>query len=397
MNSRERMRIAMTQGIPDRVPLMCQLSLGHDFLHANSPPYEIWHDSQAFAEALVTLQRRYGFDGILVNLPGRDPNWREHIDHIEHATSDADPTRIRWRNGLVTEVPPDDSPHVLTSAGERVFPTFDELDPGALHYVEPHDLFGVRYPTSWSASGEPASIGSGFFPPWQTDTLRRVIELTKGEVSVHAEVFSPFSQLMELLDFTQGLMALLLDEAKVLAILERLAEGAIHLGHLYAETGCDALLISSAFVGAGFISRSHYETFELPFVQRVVEGVHATFPELPIYLHTCGAIGDRLDLMERTGVDGIDTFDPPPIGTVTLQQAIDTLGKRVFIKGNLDPVNTLLEGSIDDVRAAARERLHIGAPGGAYILSTACSIPPHTPPENVAVLHEVVREFAYHA
>ena len=63
----------MRLGTPDRVPVMCQLSLGHYFLHSGLDAIDIWHDTDAFAEALVRLQERYGFDGILVNLPGRDP------------------------------------------------------------------------------------------------------------------------------------------------------------------------------------------------------------------------------------------------------------------------------------------------------------------------------------
>jgi uroporphyrinogen decarboxylase len=94
--------------------------------------------------------------------------------------------------------------------------------------------------------------------------------------------------------------------------------------------------------------------------------------------------------MEQTGLDGIDTLDPPPLGTVELEMAIEILGKRVFIKGNLDPVNTLLMGTPDDVRNAAVRRLEIAKPGGAYILSTACSVAPATPPENLMVLQEVI-------
>ena len=76
MTSRERMDRAMRPRagqLPDRVPVMCQLSLGHYFLHAGGGAVEIWHDTAAFGDALLALQQRYGFDGILVNLPGRDP------------------------------------------------------------------------------------------------------------------------------------------------------------------------------------------------------------------------------------------------------------------------------------------------------------------------------------
>ncbi len=63
---------------------------------------------------------------------------------------------------------------------------------------------------------------------------------------------------------------------------------------------------------------------------------------MPVYIHTCGDIGDRLELMADTGIDGIDTLDPPPLGSVDLDDAKRRVGDRVFFKGNIDPVNTLL-------------------------------------------------------
>jgi uroporphyrinogen decarboxylase len=53
-------------------------------------------------------------------------------------------------------------------------------------------------------------------------------------------------------------------------------------------------------------------------------------------------------------------------------------------------VNTVLFGTPDDVSAAARERLGIAAPGGGYILSTACSVSPAAPPANIMALREAV-------
>jgi uroporphyrinogen decarboxylase-like protein len=386
------MGTAMAKGLPDRPPLMCQLSLGHYFLNTDFDPVDIWHDSEVFAQALVTLQRRYGFDGILVNLPGRDPEWRSHVRDM---TTDSDGCRtVRWSDGSSTVVPADDNPRVLTEAGASLQVPFQSLDPESLFYVEPYDLSGLTHPYSWGFGGELAPVGGpDFFPPWHFDTIRRTREVAGDDVSLHAELFSPFTQLMELVGYTEGLMALVLDEAKCRAVLDRLADGAACLGGLYAGEDVDAVLVSSAFVGAGFISRAHYETFELPYVMRIVDGVRAVRRDLPVYVHTCGAIGDRLDLLEATGVDGIDTLDPPPLGTVELDVALGSLGKRVFIKGNVDPVHTLLQGTPADVRVSALERLHLAAPGGAYVLSTACSVPPATAPENVTALGEALEDF----
>ena len=52
------MEVAMRLGVPDRVPVMCQLALGHYFLHSGLDAIDVWHDSDAFAEGLICLQRR---------------------------------------------------------------------------------------------------------------------------------------------------------------------------------------------------------------------------------------------------------------------------------------------------------------------------------------------------
>src|SRR5512146_1527983 len=199
MNSRQRMDIAMRLGEPDRVPVMCQLALGHYFLQAGNDPVEIWHSTEAFGDALIALQRRYGFDGILVNLPGRDPNWRSYIASIEQRNGGK---LVRWSNGWQTEVPADDLPHAFRENGAPFAAPLEQVEPENLFYVEPHDLGGVKYPFAWGLDPEPRRE----FPPYQFDTIRYVLERTGGEVSVHAEIFSPFSQLMELLGYVPALM-----------------------------------------------------------------------------------------------------------------------------------------------------------------------------------------------
>ncbi len=389
MNSRERMNISMRLGTPDRVPVMCQLALGHYFLNTGLDEVEIWHSTEHFGDALIMLQQRYGFDGILINRPGRDSNWRDYIRKIELKEGEK---IITWLDDSYTVAPPDDNPHVYQEDGTRYFPTFEEVDPEQLFYMEPHDLSSITYPYSWGFRSGPAPKGKDFFPPWHFDTIKYVAGRVGRDVSVHSEIFSPFSQFMEMLDYTNGLMSLMDDPGKAKACLDALSDGAIELACGQAAAGAHAVLISSAFAGGGLISRRHYTDFVLPYEKKVISGIKARH-DVPIYTHTCGAIGDRLDLMAETGTDGIDTLDPPPLGTVELADAKRQLQGRLFIKGNIDPVNTILLGTPDDVYAAARERIEIAAPGGGYILSSACSVPPAAPPENIARLRQAVEDF----
>ncbi len=382
------MDLAMRLGQPDRVPFMCQLAMGHYFLHAGLAPVDIWTSSESFANALVTMQRRYAFDGILVNLPGRDPGWESHLDRVAPEPS-AGVTRLHWKNGGTTLVPRDDNPCYRGPDGRRGFPTFESVDPEQLWYVEPWDVTGVNHPYTWSFDSE-ARPDDDFFPPYHLDTLRAVRERVGAEVSVHAELFSPFAQLLELLDVQHGLLALMDDPGKAHACLERLTAGAIDLGCRQAGADIDALLISSPYAGAGMISRGMYEQFVLPYERRLIEGLEHEHAGLPVYTHTCGAIGDRLDLMLETGTSGVDTLDPPPLGTVELEEAVSQLEGRAFIKGNIDAVNTLLRGDEAAVEAAVDRRLEVAAPGGGYVLSTACSVAPAVEPRLIEYMGELV-------
>jgi hypothetical protein len=359
---------------------MCQLSIGHYLRQLSLDPVDYWLHNEVIADAFVTLARRYRFDGILVNLPGRVAHAERFVDYVERRGSDQ---FIHWRGDGVCRCPDGELPmHV---EGPR--PAVTDLDPELLYYEDPHTLGGLKYPFFYDL--EPSEE---FFPDSVFAILHLVLAQVGGELSVHSEVFSPFTQLMERLGYEQGLIALVEEPKRCHAILERFAMGASDLAARQAACGVDAVLISSAFAGAGFISRTMYQEFVLPYESQVVAAIHKA--GVRAYTHTCGAIGDRLELMAQTGIDGIDTMDPPPLGDTDLADARRRVGDRLFLKGNLDSVNVLLRGSVEDVRRSALERLEAmrGAPG--YILSSACSVAPAVPPENLMVLVEVAEQFA---
>lgn len=388
MDGKERIRRAMCHEPVDRVPVMCQLAIGHYLLNTPVTPVELWFTSEGFARALVMLQQRYRFDGILINLPGRDPDWMREVERIDTA-ADGSQT-VYFRNGDLARCPADENVQHLPAGGRR-FPTIEEVEPERVYYDEPHCVGGLKYPFYFGTVPY-----QGRREAWWPDYLCRTLDLVLAQVgqtvSVHAEVFSPFTQLMELFGYERGLMYLVEQPDRCRAILAAYTEGTAELGIRYAQRGADAILISSAFAGGGFISPRQYEKFVLPYEAEVIRRIHQT--GVPVYTHTCGRLGDRLELLADTGTDGIDTLDPPPLGNVDLEDAKRRVGHRVFFKGNIDPVNTLLAKSREQVRRDALDRLKIGSPGSGYILSSACSVSPRVPPENLTVLVEASEEFA---
>lgn len=392
MNGKERIARAMRHQLPDRVPVMCQLALGHYFLNMQGilHPHEIWFTSEGFARALVTLRERYRFDGILVNLPGRDPDWQSGVQSIEDTPRG---TWITFTSGLRVLVPPDDNALLEPDDPTRApYPDFMTFDPDRdLDRVDefPRYTWGV-YHTPHLTGKAPGLLTE--IPPYFLRTIELVQAAVGDTISIHGEVFSPFTHLMELFGYQNALMLLVLDAPRAEAILQRLVEPAVVWGHAQAEAGVDAVLISSAFAGGSFISPEMYAQFVMPYERQVVEGIHAKYPQIPVYTHTCGMLNDRLELMLGTKLQGVDTLDPPPLGNTTLADAKARIGDRVFIKGNMNAVE-ILDDDHAQMIARARHAVEVGKPGGGYILSTACSVAPRVEPWKMALLTDIAEQF----
>ena len=129
--------------------------------------------------------------------------------------------------------------------------------------------------------------------------------------------------------------------------------------------GVDAVLISSAFAGGGFISPRQYASSCCPTKPKSCGGSRPS----ACYTHTCGDIGDRLEWMADTGTDGIDTLDPPR-WRVDLADAKQRVGDRVFFKEISIP-STRCWRDAGLVYADAIRRLEIGSRSNGFILSSA--------------------------
>jgi uroporphyrinogen decarboxylase len=374
MTPKQRMAAAMTGRRPDRVPVMCQMSIGHMLRQTGASPSRFWHSAGDFIEGLLALRGLYGFDGILVSLHGHAPDWESRTASV---TPGPEGERVRWKSGDETFFPADDLP-VFRPARAVARPEYDRFDPETL----PPQVGYI-----------PVSQGLRFDidPGHAFDAVAAIVGRAGQEFSVHGEVTSPLDYVLDLFGFEQAMLGFHDDPGRAAAVLERFTDGIIAIAEGLIATGVDAVKISSPFAGAGFLSTAFYRTFVLPYEGRIARAVEAR--GVRAYIHTCGDIHDRLELMAGSGASGIECLDPPPLGRVDLEDAKRRVGGLIFIKGNIDPVHTLLKRDAAFVRDDARRRVETGKPGGRFILSTACSIAPHTARENVAVLAGVAEEY----
>jgi hypothetical protein len=363
----------MDLGIPDRVPLMCQLSIGHMLLQLKTSPVEFWHNEDAFVHGLVRLREIYDFDGILVSLHGHDRQWSENVRSRRRLTNGEE---IVWQDGRKVLYLLYDLPQPMHDEEPKPGLTDFSIDtlPAQLDYI-------------------PVSQGLRFTIDHEHpfDVFRKVRAQAGPGYSIHGEITSPFDYFLDLFGHQEGLLGLLNEPIKAKEILAHFTGLIKNLAVEMCQEDIDAIKVSSPFAGAGFISPAFYKEFVLPFEREIAGAVRSS--GVHIYTHTCGAVSDRLELMFEAGVSGIECLDPPPLGNVELDDAKKRTKGRGFIKGNVDSVNTLLNGSKKDILSDARRRIEVGKEGGGFILSTACSVAPGVEREKLLLLREAVEKW----
>lgn len=373
--SRERVNIAMNMFKPDRVPLMCQFSIGSMMQQLKPSPADFWYDGKVFADGLVELCERFDFDGILVSLHGHSPEWKKDVIEIRK---------------------PEEGKQELVYSDRTEIHTWTDLP-----MVKFNNKLDQRIIGDVDVSREVPSV-IDYIPVSQDlyfkldknhlfDIFTYLRRTTGNKYSIHGEITSPFDYFLDFMGYENALVSLIIDPDKCKEILQKFTDGICELAAGMCKSDIDAIKISSPFAGMGFISPEHYEEFVLPYESQFIKVIKDSGKK--VYIHTCGHIGDRLELMKKSGANGLECLDPEPVGNVDLADAFQRIGNNMFIKGNIDSVYTLLyaddQKAIDDVKKI----IETGKKGRGFILSTACSIAPMVSSSRILMLRELVEQF----
>lgn len=134
---------------------------------------------------------------------------------------------------------------------------------------------------------------------------------------------------------------------------------------------------------AGQLSPQDYETFALPYQQRVFKQVKETHPDTPLILLVSGSAG-VLERMPKSGVD-IVSLD----WTVDMAEARARLGWDVIVQGNMDP--GVLFGSQEFIRERILDTIRKAGKKG-HIFNLGHGVLPGTPEDNVRFFFETAKQ-----
>lgn len=164
-------------------------------------------------------------------------------------------------------------------------------------------------------------------------------------------------------------------------LLGKLADAIARYACYQIESGAQVIQMFDSW--AGQLSPQDYETFALPYQQRVFQQVKATHPDTPLILLVSGSAG-VLELMGRSGADIISVD-----WAVDMADARRRLGPEMKVQGNIDP--GVLFGSKEFIRDRILDTIRKAGNRG-HILNLGHGILPTTPEENAAFFFETAKQ-----
>ena len=171
------------------------------------------------------------------------------------------------------------------------------------------------------------------------------------------------------------------EPAMLHSFLGKMADSiAIYVRH---QIDCGAQVVQMFDSWAGNLSPLDYETFALPYHQRVVRQVKETHPDTPLILYISGSAG----VLERMGKSGVDMISVD--WTVDMAEARQRLGADMMVQGNVDP--GALFGSKEFIRERILDTVRKAGNKG-HILNLGHGILPGTPEENAAYFFETAKQ-----
>ena len=373
MTSRERMIAAMTNGIPDRVPVAPDISNMIPAKLTGKPFWEIYYFNEPpLWRAYIDAVKHFGTDGWFIygDMQFQWPfDWREAIEDIRKTE---DRWTVRYRGRI------DQYPYTYEN-------TFYIANPPTTTEKLFKDI-EQDWPLVEKMFAPPVG-----YNPWLMRQQREALgELGAFGVSIGYPGFQHWFSYFE-----GGIKALtywLYDKPDYFDRLVELQEKqAVTMMEMILTEKPDFVLLGAS----GTItlqSPKLARRFGLPTIKKLT--AMARDEGVPSMLHSCGK--ERILVQwcaEETDLRCINPLEIPPMGDCNLADLKSHFGSKIALMGNLHTTEVMLMGTPAEVRRESLKAMRDAGQGGGFILSTGDQCGRDTPEENLFMMVRTVKEY----
>ena len=215
---------------------------------------------------------------------------------------------------------------------------------------------------------------------WQSGRPKVVLDairlLKNPDVPVIGNVPGPVSIATSLIDPTVFYVGLKKQPALCHDLLSFVSEEAGRFARAQVTAGADLITIADPSGTAEILGPTYFETFMIPYLNRMIELIREEAKAVPVILHICGRMQKVFHLLSEIHAD-VFSFD----AMVSLEEA----GKHVNVPvmGNISTY-AIEHGTPERLRQAARNRKR----DGVDIVAPACGLGLASPLENIRGIRE---------
>ena len=208
----------------------------------------------------------------------------------------------------------------------------------------------------------------------------------KGEFAVYGRIRIGVSYIMNSMGLDGFSMAIYQNPELVKEAVARYSKWVSTLCDRLTELGFDFLWTfdDMAYKTSTMFSPATWDQFFAPYVKKTVAGL-----KVPLIFHSDGNLLPVIERLLDLGISGLHPLEP---GSMDLAHLKKNFGDRVCLVGNVDIVETLTYGTLEDVEQEVKDRIELLGPGGNYIISDSNSVPGYCKPENVLAMGRAVKK-----
>jgi len=200
-----------------------------------------------------------------------------------------------------------------------------------------------------------------------------------GKYSIMGWIEGPAAEAADLRGVTNFLMDTMEDTNFVCELMDLCAEVGIDFAKAQIKAGADTIGIGDAI--ASQVSPDFYESLIQPREKLLVNAIHNAGGY--VRLHICGNITHLLPGISDLGMDILDVDHMVDISLVR-----KSVGNKVVISGNIDPVEGVMRGTPASIREYVRRAYQ--SVGNPFMVNAGCEIPSKTPAENLKAFCEPI-------
>jgi [methyl-Co(III) methanol-specific corrinoid protein]:coenzyme M methyltransferase len=196
-------------------------------------------------------------------------------------------------------------------------------------------------------------------------------------VAILGKVMGPWTISYHLAGTQDFLLWTITEPDRVTRFLDRLKHVTVAFANAQLRAGADVVTLADHATG-DLVSPAMYRRFLQPVHREILARVGG-----PTILHVCGNCADRLTDFADSGFEGYH-FE----WQVDSRLAVETVGSRLSLVGNVSSADALFRGTPDDVYRQAR----YATEAGVRVLAPECAVALQTPLSNLRAIVEAARE-----